>query len=396
MQTMTSFIIGLFMMGTMFNSEPYYHSVPVAQGDGVISLLRRYALTEHDCNLNQFYKLNNLESKDPLLKGVKYKIPVLIYAYNGQSIRSSIGINDWDKAVRIQKYNETLLASGLRKTHYRESKILWVPFNEIHCDNQVSEVTNKVTEAHAVTSSNKMYDPLFGNEYAEFEIVDNSLKDKVFYIVAGHGGPDPGAVANKVNGKYNLCEDEYAYDVSLRLSRQLKQRGAIVHMIIEDRNDGIRDDLFLDCDKDETCQGKKIPLGQLDRLRQRAVSVNNFYKHYKKKGIADQRVICIHVDSRGEHKRQDVFFYYYGKSRLGKKLAKNLHKTFQEKYQKYQSNRGYHGTLSARPLYMLRRTDAPAVYVELANIRNSKDRERLVKKDNREALAKWLAEGISK
>jgi N-acetylmuramoyl-L-alanine amidase len=45
---------------------------------------------------------------------------------------------------------------------------------------------------------------------------------------------------------------------------------------------------------------------------------------------------------------------------------------------------------------MLRKTDAPAVYVELANIRNAEDRRRIVHKDNREAVAKWLAEGLVK
>lgn len=238
--------------------------------------------------------------------------------------------------------------------------------------------------------------PLFGKTYERFPREDNSLNDQVFYIVSGHGGPDPGAIAHKVGGSYNLCEDEYAYDVSLRLMRQLMAKGAQVHMIIEDFNDGIRDESFLDCDKDETCGGKSIPLSQLDRLRQRAMKVNQLYRENKKKGFHKHKVICIHVDSRAEHRRQDVFFYYYGKSRSGKKLAQNLYDTFGDNYKKYQSNRGYSGTMSARPLYMLRKTDAPAVYIELANIRNGLDRERIIKKENREALAKWIAEGIAK
>jgi N-acetylmuramoyl-L-alanine amidase len=43
---------------------------------------------------------------------------------------------------------------------------------------------------------------------------------------------------------------------------------------------------------------------------------------------------------------------------------------------------------------MLRNTDPPAVYVELANIRNSLDRKRILPESNRQALANWLTEGL--
>ena len=400
MSWLISIVIGL-TLGFSPNSEPYYHSVTAMKGEGAISLLRRYHLADHTCNLTHFYELNHMSEHDFLHQGKEYKIPVLIYPYNGKSIRSSIGNDDWDTAVRIQNYNELILKNGLRRTHFRDSKILWVPYHELSCSSVNSHDENApkvvaVAKAATENSNPVLNEPLFGPKHASFSVENNSLKGQVFYVVAGHGGPDPGAVAQKVSNQYTLCEDEYAYDVSLRLTRQLMQRGAMVHMIIEDKNDGIRDEMYFSCDQDETCNDKRIPRGQLDRLKQRADYINELHAHYKKKGITDHKVICIHVDSRAEHKRQDVFFYYYGKSRSGKKLASNLHSTFNEKYKMYQSNRGYHGTLSARPLYMLRRTNAPAVYVELANIRNSKDRERLIRKENREALAKWLADGLSR
>ncbi|MBT6763585.1 MAG: N-acetylmuramoyl-L-alanine amidase, partial [Prolixibacteraceae bacterium] len=65
---------------------------------------------------------------------------------------------------------------------------------------------------------------IFGKKYADVEITGNDLNGAIYYLMAGHGGPDPGAV-----GKYNnkqLCEDEYAYDVTLRLARKLIQNGA--------------------------------------------------------------------------------------------------------------------------------------------------------------------------
>ncbi|MDX1684004.1 MAG: N-acetylmuramoyl-L-alanine amidase [Saprospiraceae bacterium] len=396
MSLLVTYITSLFLFLDPASNEPYYHSVHVNDGDGCWSLLRRYGLDDHSCNFDHFYRINDLKKEDVLIKGKKYKIPVLIYRYNGKSIRSSIGNDDWDKAIRIKEYNEMLLKRGLRRTHYTESRILWVPYNEIHCSTTDQPTAVRTSLNSEPAESTLLNEPLFGEKYSSFSKVDNSLDGQVFYIVAGHGGPDPGAIAHNVGGAYNLCEDEYAYDVSLRLMRQLRSRGATVHMIIEDANDGIRDDLYLDCDKDERCNGKYIPLNQLDRLRQRVMVINKLHRDHIKKGIKNHKVICIHVDSRAAQRRQDVFFYYYGKSHSGKNLASNLHATFKEKYKKYQADRGYYGTLGPRPLYMLRKTNPPAVYVELANIKNGLDRERLVRKENREALARWLAEGLTK
>ncbi|MEF2942948.1 MAG: N-acetylmuramoyl-L-alanine amidase, partial [Phocaeicola dorei] len=49
-----------------------------------------------------------------------------------------------------------------------------------------------------------------------------------------------------------------------------------------------------------------------------------------------------------------------------------------------------------RNLYVLRNTTPVAVFLELGNIRNKRDQQRLVLKNNRQALANWIAEGIVK
>jgi len=103
----------------------------------------------------------------------------------------------------------------------------------------------------------------------------------------------------------------------------------------------------------------------------------------------------IHIDSRSESKSQDVFFYHWGKSKTSKKLAYDLQSTFKAKYKKFQKNRGYHGYVAERGLYMLRNTAPSAVFVELANIRNKNDHKRLMYKTNRQALANWLFEGMT-
>lgn len=376
-------------------ASPYYFEVEAESGDGIFSLLRRYELLEPSCNLDFFLSENELELDDPLIVGNKYKLPVLIYRYNGKSIRSTIGDYNWDKAVRIKQYNESILAKGVRSTHYKKSMILWVPHNEINCEQSL--VKRETATAKTIPVSRKTITaPMFGEKYKEVAIESESLKGKVFYLVSGHGGPDPGAMAHRVDGKYTLCEDEYAYDVTLRLARKLMANGATIHMVVEDGNDGIRENMYLDCDNDEKSMGKHtIPVSQKLRLRQRTNEINNLYKKHKRQGVNDQVVVSIHVDSRSASQRQDVFFYYYSESRSGKALADNLKNTFHQKYIQYQGKeRGYGGTVSSRPLFILRNSWPTAVFVELANIRNAMDRKRILKPSNRQHLADWLYEGL--
>ena len=121
---------------------------------------------------------------------------------------------------------------------------------------------------------------IFGPKYSRVEIRDNSLEGAVYYLMSGHGGPDPGALGSY--GRYTLAEDEYAYDVTLRLARRLIEHGALVYMITRDNNDGIRDQNILPRDKDERCYpSEPIPANQMARLRQRTNAVNRLNRKYR-------------------------------------------------------------------------------------------------------------------
>lgn len=391
--------------------EPYFFSVPAKSGDGMIVLLQRYQLGAYECNYAKFLEINNLKKGSQLYADKEYKLPIKIYHYNGKSIRSTIGDNDLEKAKRIQSYNEEILKKGLRLTSYTASKILWVPMHELECNGQSIELaTLKTTPETKTTEVKSEANPepqvrnvtakystndLFGKKYADYEVFDNSLSGQIYYITSGHGGPDPGAVCTDC--QESMCEDEYAYDVCLRLARNLMQHGATVYMIIQDKNDGIRDDKYLECDSDElTYNDKKLPLRQLDRLKQRADAINHLYHQHKKEGAKIQKSIMVHVDSRAAEKRQDVFFYYYDQNKGGEDLAKQVFNTFEDKYNQHRKDGDYKGYVDNRGLYMLRKVIPTSVYVELANIRNVSDHKRIIYDYNRQALANWLFEGMIK
>lgn len=234
---------------------------------------------------------------------------------------------------------------------------------------------------------------LFGEDKKNVTVSGNSLEGACFYIVSGHGGPDPGAIGRQ-NG-HELHEDEYAYDVALRLARNLMQEGAEAHIIIQDKKDGIRDEHFLVPSKRETCMGKEIPLDHTLRLKQRTDAINHLYRKDKKK-YRYCRAVFLHVDSRSRREQTDVFFYHAKGSSKGERMARNVLNTFEQNYRKHQAGRGFDGTVEPRGLYVVRNTHPVALFVELGNIQNAFDQRRFVNPDNRQALAKWLMQGLIK
>ena len=309
--------------------------------------------------------------------------PCFIFSQEKAKPKNGDGIT-----VFLQRYNRNTPA--LRKKFIELNKgklgknntlILGVTYTLPPLENELSSKKRDKTQGT---------EPLFGKQYASYKIVSNKLEGASFYLVSGHGGPDPGAIGT-MNG-HQLHEDEYAYDIILRLARNLLMNGAKVHIIIQDAKDGIRNQLYLNNSKRETCMGKAIPIGQVARLKQRCDKINSLASADKSNY---KRAIFIHVDSRGKQKRTDVFFYH-SKNSLSKRLAKQMKSTFSHKYDTHQPGRGFRGTVGYRGLYVIEHTQIPLTLVELGNIQNSFDQQRLIHHNNRQALANWLCEGIIK
>jgi N-acetylmuramoyl-L-alanine amidase len=404
----TLVFLGLLIGSTTLSAE--HLRVAAERGDGIYSLLRRYALLDYGCNLAEFYRLNELKKNANLLVGREYMLPIEVFTYNGKSIRSTTDNDDYTRALAIQHYNEGLLEAGVRATDFREDKILYVPFHIDNCiEDAIRRAPQEITDQGEITQSVGRSDSvlvapdqvtmsayrtfnIFGPEKAFVPKIDDQLAGRIFYIVSGHGGPDPGAIGRRAG--HFLHEDEYAYDVALRLTRNILAHGGTPYMIVRD-NDGIRDEKYLKGDKDETVWGgAKIPVGQKNRLTQRSTIINALYEENLAKGITDQTMVAIHVDSRAKGKRIDLFFYHHEGDLIGAKQAEVMHETIRKKYDKHQKGRGYTGTLRSRDLHMLRETMPSGVYVELANITNPVDQLRIVSPRNRQLLADWLAEGL--
>ncbi len=323
----------LFIFLCIQLSAQEYQTFKAKKGDGIYSILKQngYSSSEY---LKQFIELNKakLGKENALIIGKTYRLP--------------------------------LKADSIKVVQKIQAKPEPIP------EKSVSEI--------------------YGKNYREITLKSKELAGAVFYLESGHGGPDPGAIGS-LNG-HTLCEDEYAYDVTLRLARNLNERGATVYMIIRDPNDGIRDEQYLAPDKDEVCYpNSEIPLSQLARLKQSTAAVNDLHALNKKKF---QRLVVIHVDSRNEKENIDVFFYYDKGSNTGKRLANTLKQTFEKKYAEHQPNRGYSGSVSERNLYVIKNSVTPSVFIELGNINHTRDQQRFINPDNRQAVANWLRDGL--
>ena len=240
--------------------------------------------------------------------------------------------------------------------------------------------------------SRSLHVPLFGKSHATVPIKSDQLKGHVYYIVGGHGGPDPGTL-----GTYDdkqIAEDEIAYDTALRLARELMMDGATVYVIVQDPDDGIRDETYLPVDHDEVYYGNKtIVLNQARRLRTRASIINNLFDEHRKTARS-QQVIALHVDSYGYRVEPQVDVHFIVGSRSGKLLAQTVQSTIEDKYRTYQPDRGYKGEIKNRNLMILRETKPTAILIELGNIRHKGDQHRLIKPSNRQTLAEWIKEGL--
>lgn len=351
--------------------QPYDNVVARAtERQSSIGLLSAFCLDSS--HIPAFNSLNNLEdgAQDTALQaGQIYRLPVHTKNYQGPTISEAIETSHF-QAKKIHAFNKKIQAKSLKLPMW-DDHLIWLPFH--HRDN-----------------------PLYGPVYSQFEVCSDQLKDCVFYLSPGHGGPDPGTMG--VREGENICEDEYALDITLRLARELEANGARVEVLIKD--EGIRDIKFLPGDSDETfANGQGIPSDQKMRLQQRVMLVNQMYRSASPPG--HQRFLALHIDFRSNSQTHvDFDLYHHSSSKNGKRLASILQQTIEQQYSSRLGGRNFVGRIVSQPeedtFFVIRETKMPAVLIELANINNALDQLRFIVIDSRQRIAEWLCEGLIK
>ena len=177
------------------------------------------------------------------------------------------------------------------------------------------------------------------------------LKNITIIVDPGHGGKDPGALARW--GTMN--EKDIVLDVSLKLAKELKDRGANVIMTRETDN-------FIELN---------------DRAYFADIHNANLF-------------ISIHADAHKDNSVSGATFYIARSPlRKSRHIAESLETSFDSKYI---SNKGIRNA----DYRVLTKHSRPAVLVECGYITNKQDAYRLSTKWYRRKLVNALADGIEK
>jgi len=181
----------------------------VAEGESLWTISRKYGISMDDLK-----SWNNLNG-DILHPG---KVLVLFQGVNNNVLLASIKTITKEPREELPRQGEYYFSFPVRQcqpdVNYWESPD--------------ASVTVDYRRARQVLDA-------FKSEIEALPKLDNVLKGWHIVIDPGHGGLDPGAIISVSDGNGNplvITEDEYAYDVSMRLYRALHRHGASVSLTI--------------------------------------------------------------------------------------------------------------------------------------------------------------------
>lgn len=165
---------------------------------------------------------------------------------------------------------------------------------------------------------------LFSGAANLFSQNKGSLYGWVIVLDPGHGGMDPGSSAT--HAERRVVEDEYVYDVALRVRRMAKAKDAIVGMTLTDdvgERNWTASRIFPDARTERFTLDNSIVFAQTQGLRRRLTYGNRFFRTYPK----HRRVwISIHFDVLGKNDQIDGVRIIAPDTEL--RLAKALEQSF--------------------------------------------------------------------
>jgi len=165
-----------------------------------------------------------------------------------------------------------------------------------------------------------------------------SLKGYTVVLDPGHGGLDPGAIVASSDGNGNtvyVVEDEYAYDISLRVYRDLIRHGAEVHLTVISPNQTIRttrdasitfvnekNEVYNSSSLNSEESGSVWPVGSAWGLDERKKIAARFLKG---KSRSHTIYVSIHADNNpGDGKGTGILYHPNEEGKSSEELARHL------------------------------------------------------------------------
>jgi N-acetylmuramoyl-L-alanine amidase len=227
------------------------------------------------------------------------------------------------------------------------------------------------------------------------------LKGWKIVIDPGHGGMDPGAIVSNKDGverSVYVVEDEYVYDIALRVYELLRLNGADVELTMISPNHLVRENLRASVTfvheqnevyNDEPINRKK---GQSVRpggrnLMQRVKIGNRFLKGARK---GKSLFISLHADNSPGRPKGPLAIYLDRKGKIDNRSRK-----FAQVMRKALDQRDLPGQIAGRSLGVLRDNRAHAeILVEIHNVHDKGEAYRLRFHKIRQGDAEKILKGV--
>lgn len=227
------------------------------------------------------------------------------------------------------------------------------------------------------------------------------LKGWRIVLDPGHGGIDPGAIVSNLIGKkqrVNVVEDEYVYDIALRMYKKLRLLGAEVTLTVISPNHLIRENqeakITFVHEKNEVYNDERYNRRNSDKVRPRSANLSQRVRvanRFVKRARGGRSLfISLHADNTPGRSRGPLAIYL---KRRGKVDSRS--RSFARVMRSALHRRDVPAGVRGRNLAVLRNNLAHAeILVEIHNVHYTHDAYQIRYHKHRERDADRLVNGI--